>query len=473
MSGSTSRSAAQDGLMNAAALKQLTQDSLSAADAVDPTSVWDARCSVVEPSPPRAHYLLAVAMATFKGRRWIAALHVKHWLHAYPRLVTSEWDDDDTTGLVGMRWGIGFTTGRVLPTLLCLTDALCGRFDWVIFLDDDTAVDTGAIESLLTSSIAALAASVAGGDGTFAHLNSSAEPGLTRIDPSQPHFLGFGPQPWPYRTKRRNEYRPTMRGCIGHAFNATERRGSAAARIALPSLDSACTGEPVPMASPQRNLHVMWPYGGIGYLLSHAAARSLGGHNSTDAAGCDAPRRSRRGAHRQTPLQAASASFGSMRGDANADVATCLSQLTCPWGEARPCSLLPPPFNHSSGRTALSELDAPPHERWPGFCPRKMHGRHGVDCRSCAGGDVQVACCLATRGIFMTDVSPLDVRIRPSGMGNVYWSPWGARLAGHRKDPAQFEKALTAASVCGLGVGPQRFLTCGKPGALSSPADRP
>ena len=33
---------------------------------------------------------------------------------------------------------------------------------------------------------------------------------------------------------------------------------------------------------------------------------------------------------------------GSMRGHANPRVASCLSQLTCPWGELRPCHLLPP-----------------------------------------------------------------------------------------------------------------------------------
>ena len=196
--------------MNRAARHALANQSRTAAASVQPMSVWDAQCTVVEPTPPRAHYLVAVALATFAGRRWMAGLEVKHWLHAYPYLVASNWDDDDSSGLVGMRWGIELTSGRALPALLCLADALCGRFDWVLFIDDDTVADPAAIEALLTTPVSTLVAAATApvasagrrgsvAFGTFAgaigqQASSSAAAAGGRIDPSQPHFLSFGPQ---------------------------------------------------------------------------------------------------------------------------------------------------------------------------------------------------------------------------------------------------------------------------------------
>ena len=53
----------------------------------------------------------------------------------------------------------------------------------------------------------------------------------------------------------------------------------------------------------------------------------------------------------------------------------------------------------------------------------------------------------------MTDPSQLDRRIRPSGNGNAYWSPWSASLKAHRKDNATFEAALAQVGACGLSGG--------------------
>ena len=117
---------------------------------VVPELVYDAPCFVTEPVPLQNHYPLAVALSTFSGRRWMAALSVKHWVHRFPHLVVSDWEDDDTSGVVGMRWGTGFTW-RGLAPVLCLTDALCGRFDWLLFCDDDTAIDAAVLNALVAS----------------------------------------------------------------------------------------------------------------------------------------------------------------------------------------------------------------------------------------------------------------------------------------------------------------------------------
>ena len=66
----------------------------------------------------------------------------------------------------------------------------------------------------------------------------------------------------------------------------------------------------------------------------------------------------------------------------------------------------------------------------------------------------KVSCCLASLGVFLSDLSSLDARIRPSGHGNAYWSPWAASLKAHRADEQTFEAALVLARRCGLGAGP-------------------
>ena len=181
---------------------------------VAPELVFDAPCFVAEPVPPQNHYPLAVALSTFSGRRWMAALSVEHWVHRFPHLVVSDWEDDDASGLVGMRWGTGFTW-RGLAPVLCLTDALCGRFDWLLFCDDDTAIDVAAIDALVASRLAA-------------------------ADVSTPHFLSFAPQPFPSR----RDWQWSMHGCLGWLPNASATNCRRTSCRAPPDLTRPCTGAP-------------------------------------------------------------------------------------------------------------------------------------------------------------------------------------------------------------------------------------
>jgi len=445
-----------DGLQHLSYQTRLGLATNASRAAIEPRLVYDAPCTVVEPSPPQQHYALAVALSTFAGRRWMARLTVQHWLHRFPRLIVSDWDDDDASGLVGMRWGTGFTW-RGLAPMLCLADALCGRFDWVLFCDDDTVVDVPALSALLSTS-------------------------LSRADPAQPHFLSFAPQPFPSR----RDWRPTMHGCLGNATQPNCRRPECREP---PDLTRACVGDAVPLSSSANNLNAMWPYGGLGFLLSRGAAAALqeggldsgGGGDATDFAyAADgehfrterpaAPRRSCRWAApalAAAPAGAAPArvgtAHGSMRGQSNPRTFACLRELTCPWGQYRACETLPPPFNHTppprgaGGRAAARGTHAAPSSAAAvrrGFCSARHTRALSADCRSCGGPDVQFSCCLASLGVFVADLSSLDRRIRPSGNGNAYWSPWAASLKAHRKDEATLEAALLRAQRCGLAAGP-------------------
>lgn len=274
-----------DGLQHLGYSTRLSLSNNVSRRAIDPSLVFDASCFVTEPSPPQNHYPLAVALSTFAGRRWMAALSVHHWIHRFPRLVVSDWDDEDTSGLVGMRWGTGFTWRGIAP-VLCLADALCGRFDWVLFCDDDTAIDVPALSALLAAQLAA-------------------------ADAALPHFLSFAPQPFPLRV----DWQPTMRGCLNWLPNASATTPPCRKHKcrAPPDLSRACTGAAEPLTSAKNNLHAMWPcaarhpypltaaaappsplcpfttststshhhllppsrYGGLGFLLSRGAAAAL------------------------------------------------------------------------------------------------------------------------------------------------------------------------------------------------------
>ena len=227
-----------DGLQHLGYAARLSLANSVSGQPVAPELVYDAPCFVAEPVPPQNHYPLAVALSTFSGRRWMAALSVEHWVHRYPHLVVSDWDDDDATGLVGMRWGTGFTW-RGLAPVLCLTDALCGRFDWVFFCDDDTAIDAVALDALVAGRLAA-------------------------ADVSAPQFLSFAPQPFPSRP----DWSWSMHGCLGWRPNASATNCRRASCRAPPDLARACVGAPQRLSSPRSNLHSMWPYGGLGFLLS-------------------------------------------------------------------------------------------------------------------------------------------------------------------------------------------------------------
>mgnify|MGYP006056890733 CR=1 FL=1 len=151
------RSAAEDGIMSPAARRKLGIDNATLPP-IEPALVWDAPCTVIEPSPPQTHYMLAFALSTMTSRIWMARAMVRHWLHRHPRLIVSQWHDDDSNSRnddgIGMRWGIGLTWRGIAP-VMCLADALCGRFDWVLFCDDDTVVDVEAVSMLLSNSAAA------------------------------------------------------------------------------------------------------------------------------------------------------------------------------------------------------------------------------------------------------------------------------------------------------------------------------
>tara|TARA_B110001452_G_scaffold254514_1_gene246166 strand:- start:4688 stop:6025 length:1338 start_codon:yes stop_codon:yes gene_type:complete len=399
------RSALQDGIMDRAARKVLAASNVSLS-AVDPSMVWDAPCNVTEPTPPQAHYPLVFVLSTFSARRWMVNSMVRLWLHKYPRLIVSDWGDDDTSGLVGMRWGIGLTW-RGLPPVLCLANAMCGRFDWVLFCDDDTFVDMPALTGLL-------------------------ETRLAQASPRLPYFLSFAPQPWPAR----RDWLPTLHGCPG---NCTRRVGCSAP----PDYSRPCLGEPMPLTSPARNLDVMWPYGGVGFLLSHRAVDVLRGARE----GLDAPATPACGRETRPRDVTGGMATGSMQGHTSEHTLSCLRELTCPWGQLRSCEALPSPFNHTLRR-------GDPHR--PGFCPLSKKG-FNVDCRSCGGPDVQFACCLASAGVFVTDLSPLDKRARPSGTGNAYWTPYTATLKFHRRDAEVFEAAVARATTCGLASGPKTW----------------
>ena len=398
---------------------------------VAPELVYDAPCFVAEPVPPQNHYPLAVALSTFSGRRWMAALSVEHWVHRYPHLVVSDWEDDDATGLVGMRWGTGFTW-RGLAPVLCLTDALCGRFDWVLFCDDDTAIDGAALDALVAGRLAA-------------------------ADVSAPHFLSFAPQPFPSR----RDWQWSMHGCLSWLPNASATNCRRSSCRAQPDLTRACTGAAQLLSSPQSNLHSMWPYGGLGFLLSRGAAAALqegthsgageaepaggvpsassfrydadGAHFTPPMAGASerqrragatfgAAARRHRSCRTAAPIAVAAAergaARGSMRAHANPRTFSCLRELTCPWGQYRECMTLPPPFNHTPSREQPAgrgggagrggRADGGGRAERRGFCAQKHTRQLSADCRACGGPDVQLSCCLASLGVYMTDLSQVS-----------------------------------------------------------------
>ena len=402
------RSAAEDGIMSPAARRKLGIDNATLPP-IEPALVWDAPCTVIEPSPPQTHYMLAFALSTMTSRIWMARAMVRHWLHRHPRLIVSQWHDDDSNSRnddgIGMRWGIGLTWRGIAP-VMCLADALCGRFDWVLFCDDDTVVDVEAVSMLLSNSLAQSA-------------------------PRQPYFFSFAPQPWPTR----KDWRPSLLGCPG---NVTRYGKHNHAKWDATAVRKPCTGPPVPFDSPKRNMGIMWPYGGVGFLLSKGAVDVL-------VHGPEAVHSARPTSCLERPSSLDGRAAGSMRAHKHPHALRCLRELTCPWGAMRKCTHLPPPFNHTT---------QPRAEPRPGFCAQRENIRFNKDSRSCGGPDVQFASCLAAAGVFVTDLSPLDARIRPSGRGNSYWTRWTASVKQHRLNQTDLSETVRVAAHCGLGSGP-------------------
>ena len=205
--------------MNDAARKQLHHDH-GVLPPIDAAQVLNAPCRVVEPMPARPHYMLAFVLSTMATRTWMARIMVAHWMHRYPRLVVSDWDDSDAH-TVGMRWGIALTWRGIAP-IMCLADALCGRFDWVLFTDDDTMVDVDSVSTLLATTLAG-------------------------SRPEWPFFYSFAPQPWPVR----KDWKPSMHGCPG---NVTRKGKHTFALWDAAITRRPCSGPPVPFTSPKRNM---------------------------------------------------------------------------------------------------------------------------------------------------------------------------------------------------------------------------
>ena len=101
-----------------------------------------------------------------------------------------------------------------------------------------------------------------------------------------------------------------------------------------------------------------------------------------------------------------------MRAHANPRTFSCLRELTCPWGQYRECKTLPPPFNHTpspeqpAGRGSRAGGGGRAERR--GFCAQKHTRQLSADCRACGGPDVQLSCCLASLGVYMTDLSQVS-----------------------------------------------------------------
>lgn len=229
----------------------------------------------------------------------------------------------------------------------------------------------------------------------------------------------------------------------------------------------------------------MWPYGGAGMLLSSAAVEALGGEPftassslnsspntlllssalvgevstaSAAARGAAAAARGGSVAATSPTVSAAMAVAAAARESAEPGRAIgqmgarhergarfCLRQFTCPWGVATPCDAVSP--------TLVARAHGN-RSRSTGLCYRTALKSSGVgsdDCRMCGNTDVQLACCLATRGVFTTDLSALDGRQTP---GDAHWSPWAVHLKGYRANPEAFAKQLERVLKCGVASGP-------------------
>ena len=98
-------------------------------------------CTVTEPLPPQRTYELALLVTTSHGRhervrRLLGMLDeaaARLSSHVPPRLVVSDWEDGDRSGLVGMRWG-SVGARRSLVGAMCLGSALAGRVQWLLVL---------------------------------------------------------------------------------------------------------------------------------------------------------------------------------------------------------------------------------------------------------------------------------------------------------------------------------------------------
>jgi len=361
--------------------------------------LWDAPCSVTEPTPRQLRYPIAILMTSTSERLWMVQLQRTAWLHVFPHLVVSDWSDTNAT-LVGMHWG-STTTHKALAGCMCLANAMSGRFSWMLVADDDTVPDLVALRRLV---------------GT----------GLDFASPREPWLMAFVAQPWVRKTKFPN-------GPIGCVGNVTTPCHFPPCRKAV-DITRPCIGEPIAGNIEERgghNLNLLWPYGGAGFLLSAAAAAALHGHPSRQRS---EPERAGLGHSAE-----ATATIGARSEGAR----LCLRQFTCPWGSSMSCDELPS-FAGYLGNSSRS----------PGLC-RRPWLKHGVDdCRMCGNTDVQLACCLGTRGVFTTDLTALDGRQTP---GDAHWSPWAAHFKGYRSDRAIFEQRLQHVMQCGLSRGPMAW----------------
>jgi len=117
---------------------------------------------------------------------------------------------------------------------------------------------------------------------------------------------------------------------------------------------------------------IMWPYGGVGFLLSSGAADALVHGRATLDGVRPHPCPQRR-------LSVDGSTVGSIRAHEHPHALQCLRMLTCPWGASRRCTSLPPPFNHTmlnhTTLDAAASIETQGAAR-QGFCALRAAPRH-------------------------------------------------------------------------------------------------
>ena len=403
------------------------------------SQVFDAPCTVKEPSSRQQRYKLAFLVTTSTARLWMVRQQLAAWLYAYPHLVVSEWASEADSS-VGMRWGVS-TAHKSLAGTMCFGRAFKGRFDWLLVADDDTVPDQEALHRLI--------------DRT---LSTWATP------QSQPWLFAFVPQPWPRKAKNSASWI----GCIGNVTTPCSHPPCRPPK----DISKPCLGPKLPWDRKGYNMGLIWPYGGSGLLLSADAVRRLReGIPSSQPVGWS-----------DTDLK--KPATATMGGWQLQHARSCLTSLTCPWGVDAPCSsirrFLGPIQSsdvasitsaasvsvrfrqnvavHSAGAAVgasglgnqMDLTTAAPGQRRI-LCRSENESRGQGDCRNCGQTDVQLACCFASAGVYTTDLSALDGRQTP---GDAHWSPWAAHLKSYRSNPAGFADQLRYTMRCGLSAGP-------------------